>query len=696
MNKEVILQDRQGEETQITLNQEISSGGEGSIFTLKDKSDLVVKLFKEPVKRRQKIEAMLDIQVIDPLKSSNHIGIVWPTHLVFKNGDFAGYAMPYIRDSSELTNFVIPLKREKIFEESNVAINWRDLHVIAYNLARVVAALHEVNCILADLKPQNILVNYNSLISIVDTDSFQIQTSQNIFPCLVWTEEYMAPELFGKRGKEKQIALNVEHDNFSLAIIIYYILTGEHPHSAGRIRQGRSLSQNTNAAGIEKWTWMYREDSPREPSESSIDKEMLHPEVAILFDRAFNDGHNEPRARPTAREWERILNKAIDSLVECKKKPNNHIYVKGRQQCPWCLRSQQISVDIFYYENIQKRIANPQVNSPILSKAAPQPRIANPQVNRPISSKVAPQSTPYFPPKFFNAITGTVLVAACIILFVVVTAMYQSFNQNNNKIVELTSSKSIEIKNNLVESILNGKSSYISNETQYNYKPLYTALKNKSWKAADRITYNYIYKMSGYKYRTQEWRFIPFNPNRDDVFKEKLGKIMEGNLYSDQDDGLHWGNELKMVRQPQFKIEDLPCQDLLIINTLWSKYSKGKYGYAKQLNYLESIKFKFRNRKEVFQFQNRGEIFRKFSSSVGWANPFIERYGKAKYEELEFANYFKSKSIPTGYYPRLNTIRVREYNYWQARGRGKLYGLNEPEDLDEIIGILERFKVCSS
>ena len=106
--------------------------------------------------------------------------------------------------------------------------NWRYLHYTAANLSSAVAALHARGYCIGDINERNILVKDTAMVTLIDTDSFQVFSSAGMFRCLVGVPEFTPPELIGKSFA--QVDRSVESDNFSLAVLIFKLLMeGVHP-----------------------------------------------------------------------------------------------------------------------------------------------------------------------------------------------------------------------------------------------------------------------------------------------------------------------------------------------------------------------------------------------------------------------------------------------------------------------------------
>jgi serine/threonine protein kinase len=288
----------------------------------------------------EKLKIMEQYPPQDPNAHKNHKSFAWITSLLTEqNGAIVGFLMPAIEDSVELIDVYSPIRRRKL----GLHVNWRFLHVTAFNIASIVATIHEKGYILGDIKPQNILVNRQALPSIIDTDSFQVQdpVSGEIHPCLVGTPEFAPPELI---GRDLATTTQTEtHDRFRLAIIIYYLLFGSHPFQ-GKWKGGGESPDTTEL--IRRGIWLYSADQLLQPVARNIPMEIVHPEVQRCFHQCFSEGYSNPNLRPSARDWFQALKIAFEDLRACQHADNHH-YSHLAGQCYWCERAVNLGVDIF-------------------------------------------------------------------------------------------------------------------------------------------------------------------------------------------------------------------------------------------------------------------------------------------------------------------------------------------------------------
>lgn len=308
----------------------LGGGGEAEVFAVQGQSALVAKIYHKPTSDHdQKLALMIANPPVDPCQRMNppHTSIAWPRERLYDStGNFVGYTMPAVKGAVLLLKAFNPAERARTF----ATFPWRHLHQTAINLAQTVNAIHARGYVIGDLNESNIMLFPTTLITLIDTDSFQVQR----YPCPVGKPEYTPPELQGKNLRIVQRA--VEHDYFGLAVLIFQLLMeGNHPFRARWVGSGPPL--NTLPEKIAQGLFPYsRTPSPQvQPPPGVYSFDMLHPAVSDLMRRCFEDGHRNPQHRPTPAEWEQALTTANNALVQCRR-DKAHYYGKHQSTCPWC------------------------------------------------------------------------------------------------------------------------------------------------------------------------------------------------------------------------------------------------------------------------------------------------------------------------------------------------------------------------
>ena len=101
----------------------------------------------------------------------------------------------------------------------------------------------------------------------------------------------------------------------------------------------------------------YAPGSKLPPMATAPPFEILQSDLRALFIRCFVDGHRDPHARPTAKEWQQTLDKAAEDLRVCSA-AEQHIYGKHLEDsCPWCARVARGFKESFPSRQLQSEVS---------------------------------------------------------------------------------------------------------------------------------------------------------------------------------------------------------------------------------------------------------------------------------------------------------------------------------------------------
>ncbi|WP_299489876.1 hypothetical protein [Acaryochloris sp. IP29b_bin.137] len=406
----------------LSLTKKIASSGEGTVWKTSCRGFLAKLYHERKSERFQKLRVMIAHPPEDPTRGQNHISLAWPKDLLEnQKGQPMGFLMPEIDESVKLSTMYNPRLRSR----KAPRFNWYYLHTAALNIASSMNAVHTEGYVVGDVKPQNILVNNQALISIIDTDSFQVQDphTREVFRCWVGSEGFTPAELLGK--DLATIDQTEIHDRFRLGVIIFLLLFGDQPFKGKWIGQGESPQPTTL---IEKGFWPYAPQSLIRPGPNTIPLSILHPQLQSCFHQCFTQGHGQPHLRPSAQQWMTALKKAIESLKTCHLESNHH-YSQSYGHCYWCDRKSRLGVDIFspapviskpavrptHSKKVNPWTAKPGIASPTLAAAYAQRmqqlqsmKIPNAGVTRSILQMPFAQRSSW-PPSISNSVLGLVL-----------------------------------------------------------------------------------------------------------------------------------------------------------------------------------------------------------------------------------------------------------------------------------------------
>jgi DNA-binding helix-hairpin-helix protein with protein kinase domain len=311
----------------VALGRELGRGAEGAVFEVAGHAELVAKVYHSPVspEKGQKLQVMAKLATADLLTLT-----AWPVDVLQgHDGRVQGLLMPKVDGSKDIHALYGPKSRRAEFPDAT----WRHLIRAATNVARAFAVLHEMGCVIGDVNHGSIRVRRDMTVKLIDCDSFQLQASGRTFYCEVGVENFTPPELQGRPFKG--VLRTSNHDNFGLAVMVFYLLMlGRHPF-AGRY-SGRGEMP------IEKAITEHRYAYGRNAKAASMDPPPFAPaalaasaEIAELWERAFSPQGAQGVGRPTAREWIGRLKALESSATRCAQHPG-HYFVAASGRCPWC------------------------------------------------------------------------------------------------------------------------------------------------------------------------------------------------------------------------------------------------------------------------------------------------------------------------------------------------------------------------
>lgn len=339
--------------TSYMLGSRLGGGGEGEIYEVAGKYNLVAKIYfdskfnptsESPNPRqelKEKIETMLD-QPVDPY-INGVLSVAWPQDILTnQQGQFVGYTMP--RVNSKYHIFAASRERERVKLYPNYT--WKTAILIAYNLALAVKVIHNTNAVVGDMNPNNIMLDEKGHVTLIDTDSFNITNKRTgkTYKCSVGVPEMLPPELQGKNLAKTNSVFTKQTDSFALSIHIFNLLMNNcHPFGCVGLNKSQSSSSNNPVVhNIVKGNCPYVTSSSGTTSPDAPDVMMLPKEIRQLFDRAFSYSSftavqsSTISKRPSAEEWQSALGTLYSRNLKTCAKDKTHVYPSGYSKCPWC------------------------------------------------------------------------------------------------------------------------------------------------------------------------------------------------------------------------------------------------------------------------------------------------------------------------------------------------------------------------
>lgn len=324
-----------------------ASGGEGEIYKLSGEDGYVAKIYYQKYRtdeRHKKLKAML---MTDYNKLPE---CAWPVSILYDGNEFCGFIMRNMSGYIGLIDFYVYDNRQKY--------TWAQYVTVAMNIAAVVSSLHELGHIVGDLNPNNILVDTKSCkVAFVDTDSYHIRSKQGIlYPCVVATPEFSAPELqgvdFQKLDKNKSV-FSTNTDNFSLAVLLFRVLmNGVHPFACSSATLSLSEFQPIN--NIKNGYCAFFEDTNKG---GILDRTLQAPSIAVLpqnIQGMFKNAFLYKGIRPCAEKWFYELLNLRKTMCKCAEN-HRHEYYSALTKCPWCSFEKEY---VYKMQDMQRRIRN--------------------------------------------------------------------------------------------------------------------------------------------------------------------------------------------------------------------------------------------------------------------------------------------------------------------------------------------------
>lgn len=321
-----------GDAIEYRLGELIAEGGEGIVYRVQGRDDLVAKLYKDwQYGRDKKLGKLIALKSSYVTRYS-----AWPLSMLRdENDEMVGFVMERL-DGWQPLHAIYQI-RSRLEHSPNRTYQF--LVRTARNLAVCVHHVHEGGIIVGDLNESNVFVGRDAMVKLLDVDSFQVRDGDELFPCKVGKAELIAPELQGH--SLERLERTRDHDRFSLAVLIFGVLVfGRHPF-AGRPTHDEEVPLE-EAVARSWYAYTTRRDVPVKPP-PGLNLNFLPPKIREMFEEAFDP---DAPTRPTSMEWYEALKELEDSLTPC---PDNggHVFWRELKQCPWCELESKWNVPLF-------------------------------------------------------------------------------------------------------------------------------------------------------------------------------------------------------------------------------------------------------------------------------------------------------------------------------------------------------------
>lgn len=298
----------------------LASGGEGQVFPLAGRDEILVKwyhpevLHKRGEELRNKTEAMIALKH----HFTKH-AVSWPLLSVFnQQQQWIGYAMHRAQG--------VPLGRlahAMTYTKHFPGLTRVDIVGYLRSLLRAIKVLHTCGVRIGDYNFNNILCTPgNNQITLIDCDSYQMEHQGHVYSCPVGSPDMTPKEHHGKPFSE--IYRTEASERFSIAIVLFKcLMLGRHPYDivggddpVSNLKAGR-FAYGIGNSGVPAGPWF------------NIWSHMPH-RLKDMFIGTFTEGSDNPAIRPSLADWE----KALDIYQSEMAKGWHEVAVKPTQPKP--------------------------------------------------------------------------------------------------------------------------------------------------------------------------------------------------------------------------------------------------------------------------------------------------------------------------------------------------------------------------
>ena len=207
----------------VGLDKKLGSGGEGAVYDVAGRPNVVVKIYHEVPERGKQAKL---IAMTESASENLRKFCAWPLETLHRvpNGSVVGFTMPKVAGHHPAHHLYSPAQRKHLFPKAD----WAFLIQVARNAVAAVEAVHAHGHVVGDINENVVMVSPRALAVLIDCDSFQVSHAGEDFLCEVGVPHYTPPELQGKSFRG--IKRTPNHDGFGLAVLIFQLLLmGRHP-----------------------------------------------------------------------------------------------------------------------------------------------------------------------------------------------------------------------------------------------------------------------------------------------------------------------------------------------------------------------------------------------------------------------------------------------------------------------------------
>ena len=341
-----------------TSAEPFKKGGEGSLYTVVGRPDIVIKVYHDPLRPGlyQKIKKLKELAT--GWDADFRAVTAPPLEVLYSSPtrtpqSFMGFTMRKVQGAFKSLG--------EIYDQKHSAyLSYANKIRACLNICSLTYCAHQNGVVIGDYNQKNIGVAPDGRMTLFDNDSFQIGDSA--LRCIVGVHEEMAPEVLLELKKNKADLItigkrvyNPNTDRYTMALHIFHLLmAGAHPFNhridAGQLSSSKTVSSVTigTVEAAQRKLFVYANPSVfRKPPKHFPSYQILPEELRSCFERAFIDGLDEPDKRPSPKEFYEVLKTYLQCLTPSKCGiARHHLYQGYNGPCEWCRLEKIYQVDI--------------------------------------------------------------------------------------------------------------------------------------------------------------------------------------------------------------------------------------------------------------------------------------------------------------------------------------------------------------
>ena len=314
------------------IGEKLSTGGEGAVYRITDRSDLIVKfVFSDRLEgkimfsdKKMYVKNMSKIIHLAGRNCGERVTV--PVAIVA--GPYCGYIMRFMEGMKPL---------DSLLEEyrDNSTLDWHGKTqkrkiLLLRSLAHILDGLHRKGLIYRDLSPANVFIPSDSEMHhvwLIDGDNISFR---NEIKNQIYTPNYCAPEVY--RGSSSTLF----SDCYSFALIAFEVLTGTGPFDGEAMDEDEWDLDDVEPAEIRaqkgKLDYIFEPGGSNRRTKGLSPQTCMTEQIRKLFLQTFNaQGRSDPYSRPWMRDWVKAFSEAADIMTECRS--GHHHF---GQECPFC------------------------------------------------------------------------------------------------------------------------------------------------------------------------------------------------------------------------------------------------------------------------------------------------------------------------------------------------------------------------